>query len=468
MRSTLLVSILAAGLGGCGDHGLPQEDMAMSPGDMSAVVDMMIPNDAKKLVTFSMFAADFAQTICAHYMACGMLDAAQLPACIENNTRHTGWDQDVEIMKGRVEINELQCLQAVTNSRCDSSDLAAWTTRCLQFLYTGHQPNGATCIADAECATGYCAHAGSDAGISEQVTGCPGVCAPLKPAGATCRLDTACGLNAFCDRGGTNQCVNLGGVGSNCVNFFGVGTGPGCTFGNICPMFPASLPPTCVAATTQTALHGACDPFQGAAAPMPACSTGMYCQLQYSAGVACAVPADCTAPGSYCDTTAKVCKNPTAGKCEMKIASGANCDPNNEGGTGFVNSQCVDGATCMQVGAQTKPTCQSFGGVNADCTADLQCKIGLYCSAGGKCTAWFMDGQVCDVSNHCPSETQQSVCIADNADAGAVTTCQKSKDVGVACIPGFEDPLCEPSDLPNSTACAPNGSGGGSCAPKCY
>jgi hypothetical protein len=182
MRSTLLLSIFAIGLIGCHDHGIPMggDDMTAANDDMSVGMDMsMIPDDFRKDVSYTMFAMDLAQALCAHYLACGQLDAAQMPQCIERNLRHTGWDQDVEITKGRMSINELQCLAALNSARCDFSDSGAWSTRCLQFLYTGHQQNGQTCIAAAECVSGFCQHAGSDGGMSEQVTGCPGVCGQL-------------------------------------------------------------------------------------------------------------------------------------------------------------------------------------------------------------------------------------------------------------------------------------------------
>ncbi len=468
MRCTVLLSLLSIGVLGCGDHGLPTPDMATGDmgvsDDLSAgIADMVIPNDAKVNVSFTQFAQDYATTLCAHYVTCGQLDAAQMAACVENNLRHTGWDQDVEIMKGRLEINELQCLDAVKNARCDSSDVGAWSSRCLQFLYSGHQANGAACVAGVECTSGYCQHAGSDGGMAEQVTGCAGSCTAPKPTGAACRSDSDCAADSYCDSFGTQQCVKSAALNEDCST-------TSCQYGLLCPTFPAAMPPTCVTPTTQMALHGACDPFQGALTPTPECATGMYCQLQYTASaVTCTgAPTDCqTVPGSYCDTTAGVCKDPSGGKCEMKIASAADCDPHNDSLYSFVDSQCADGTVCLQVGTQTKTTCQAFGSANADCNDDSSCKIGLYCSAG-KCTPWFNDGDVCDTSAHCPSETQQNVCIVDNSDAGTTTTCQVTRSVGGACTPGFQDSLCEPSDLPGSSLCAPNGSGGGTCAPKCF
>jgi len=469
MRSTLLLSILAVALGGCGDHGLPSDDLSVGE-DMSAELDMGIPDDAKRIVTFTMFAQDFAQALCAHYMACGQLDAAQLNACIENNLRHTGWDQDVEVMKGRLEINELQCLMAVQTSRCDNSDINAWATRCGQFLYSGHVATGGACIADVECESGYCQHGGSDAGI-EQVTGCPGTCAAPKPAGAPCRIDTDCQSDAICDRGGTNQCVTLAPVNQPCTNFFvGTGSGPSCKTGLNCATFPSGGgAPTCVVPVMQMTVGQPCDPFQGATTPTPACAPGMYCKLQYSTTTTACTG---TTPGEcgfgYCDTTAHVCHSASGATCAMKLAAAAACDFNNDGPSAFINSQCADGTFCAKFGAQTSPTCQPFGGANADCGVSTDCKVGFYCDTTQKCTAWKADGQPCADTSQCASETQQTVCIADNADAGTATTCQVTKNVGAACNPGFEDSLCEPSDLPGSTACVPNGSGGGTCAPKCF
>ena len=206
MRSTLLLSLLAVGVGGCGDHGLPPgghgEDMSAGGDDMS-MADMGPDDDQRVFVTFGMFAQHYAEAVCAHYASCQQLDAAQMNACIERNLRHTGWDQDVEIMKGRMQINELQCLDAINNARCDNSDTVEWGSKCLQFLYIAHQPNGSTCLAGVECLSGYCQHGGSDAGHPEQVTGCPGTCADPKPTGAPCRINSDCASDSACEPTGS-------------------------------------------------------------------------------------------------------------------------------------------------------------------------------------------------------------------------------------------------------------------------
>jgi hypothetical protein len=432
-------------IGGCGDDGLPPPHYDMAISDMSAVPpgDMAIPDDARKFVTFAMFALDYAQALCAHYMTCGILDAAQLSACIERNIPHSGWDQDIEIMKGRLEINELQCINAVNAARCDNSDENGWLTRCHQFLYTPHQADGATCLSFDECTSGHCQHAGSDGGTGDQPTGCPGTCAPPKNLGDPCRLAQDCGDTAYCPVVATPVCTKRAALGEDC-------TATPCQYGLLCPSFGTK---TCQTPTMQTAVGGACDPIQGATTPMPACAAGMYCQLQYNG------------------TTA------IGGKCQMKIGSGMTCDPNNEGFYGTsglkADNQCTDGTYCFQLVGQAGATCQGLGSANASCHRFLPnvdtCKVGFSCdNTDGKCVAWFSDGLTCDVSAHCPSILPgQSTCIADNADAGTNTTCQQSKNFAAPCAPGFEDSLCAPSDNANTSYCAPAGSSG-VCQPKCF
>jgi hypothetical protein len=453
MRSTwLCFALLSAAVGGCGDDTMAPPSKDMSVGDDMTVPDMGIPDDAKKLVTFTMFAQDYAQHLCALYMKCGQLDAAQMAACIERNLQHTGWDQDVEITKGRMEINELQCLDALDQARCDFSDAVAWQSRCQQFLYVPHQANGASCLASLECTSGYCRHAGSDAGVGGQATGCPGTCADPNPPGGTCRLDSDCQANYFCDNG---QCSKLAALNEACQAVFASApdtTKPLCQFGLNCPTFPSTMPAKCVM-PTQANLNGACDPYQGLLASTPPCAAGAYCQVQYDAS-----------------------SMPTGGVCKMKLAAGADCNPNNEGSfVDFGNSQCADGTLCFKLPSQAKATCQPYGSANDDCFpfsgTVSTCKQGLWCDYNGtkKCKPLLADGQACAENRLCPSALpQQLTCIADNADAGGQMTCQPAKSFGATCIPGFEDSLCAPTDFPSTSTCVPTGGGSGVCAPKCY
>ncbi|MDB4969744.1 MAG: Flagellar hook-length control protein FliK [Myxococcales bacterium] len=450
MRTTLLVSMVV-GVVGCG-HGIPgpTDDMAgdMSVSDdMSVSGDMTIPDDAQHLVTYTMFAMDYAKEICAHYMKCGQLDVGQTDACIERNLKHLGWDEDVEIMKGRVSVNELQCLDALKNARCDNSDSAAWQSRCVTFLHQPHQPNGATCLAGVECTSGLCKHGGSDGGAAGvmQVTGCAGTCAPTLALGDQCRLSSDCGSTAYCDPG-TGVCTHTPALNEVCAGF--------CQFGLLCPSFPAALPAHCIVPTMQTMLDGDCDPIQGVTTPTPPCPAAMYCQVQYSGATA------------------------VGGKCKMKVAADTACDPKNDGAYAFAESQCADGTTCHSLtGVAGSETCHAFGALDGDCVSfggtTSSCKQGLWCdttTTPGKCKAFVVNGGSCPNSSaRCGSSLPgQATCIDDTSAGGTTYTCQPAKNFGAACKPGIEDSLCAASDNAGSTYCAPTGGGTGTCAPKCF
>lgn len=467
MRSICLGFAIVAVVG-CGDTGIKiGNDMSMVvPNDMSAIEDMAstdisIPDDARTFVTFAMFALHYAQHVCAHKMSCGQLDAAQQAACIERVIPHTGWDQDIEIMKGRMMINEAQCLAAVDSSRCDNSDSDAVANKCIRFLYQPNQTDGASCLAGKECTSRRCAHAVPDSGTSFQPTGCAGTCAPPLNIGAACRLGDDCGTMAYCHPQ-NKTCTALATTGQACVAPFSPTadyTKPPCTYGLNCPTF-SSTPSTCVTPTTQTTLHGPCDPYQGSITPTPACGPGMFCQLTYNGAT------------------------PNGGTCEMKIASGMACDPRNEGSFGFqglrADNQCADGTYCFQLAGQANATCQALGSASAACHQYFAnfdtCKFGLYCNvvpatSDGTCVPWIADGQPCDTNAHCASSgINQAVCIAANADAGTFKTCQVGKNFGATCDPAFENTLCAPSDnsTPTQSAyCAPAGSSG-ICQPACF
>jgi hypothetical protein len=476
MRSTLFLSLICATVAGCHDHGIPGEgdmavaDMSVGGSDMSSddmsIGDMGPPDDIRHYVSFSMFAQSYAETVCQHLVTCGQLDAAQMAACVERRKLHTGWDQDTEISKGRMRINDAQCLDAIRTSRCDSSDSGAVFFHCLQTLYTPQQTIGNPCLSSEECVNSYCAHSGSDGGAAgvEQPGGCPGTCAAPKAAGAPCRQDTDCGSSGFCDYN-TSTCSDFSAVGGPCQNGYFVGAGV-CKPGLSCESFSAT--PKCVTPSTQTALHGACDPYQGAVTPMPSCASGMYCQLVYTDGAACSASVPCTETGAYCDVTAGKCKVPTSGSCEMRIAVAQACNPNNEGQFYYAEDQCVDGAVCSLRTGQTSYTCQALVSANGSCATATDCKVGLSC-VGGTCQPWGADGQACGTGlPQCASLK----CAVANADAGTSTTCQAMLDVGQSCMPGFGDAVCWPADFPISGAatstCAAAGSGSGTCAPKCF
>jgi hypothetical protein len=467
MRKTWLMAMLCVGVVGCHNHGLPNLDkfpdggagdmgadmsIDMSVDDMS-IGDIGIPDDALKIVTFTMFAADFANAYCTHLMTCGRLDAAQFDLCVESYNFPKGWDIDSEIMKNRLQINELQCLAAVQASRCDHSDDSYWISRCQSFYNIPHQSNGAPCLGNEECMSGYCQHALTDAGTSQQNPGCPGMCAQPDPAGTPCIIPDKCGPNAYCDTTTTHQCQRLPAVDQTCD------PGIGCQIGLLCPRFAAA--PRCQVPATQTSVGGACEPIQGAVTDMPSCSASMYCQLQYDSPTPPAKP------------------NVIGATCQPKIAKNMACDPDpsrpNVGIYSFTQNQCEDGTLCYSTNGAS-PTCQSYGGSNDACEPGT-CKAGLYCdlpnaAPSGTCRPLIADGQGCAPATYSCASTQalsyQESCIAANPDAGTNTTCGAPKGFGKSCIPGYEDTLCAPaSNAAGSAYCAPTTGGKGVCAPKC-
>lgn len=460
MRNILMAASISLVVAGCGHHGIPGgNDLAtnedMSVGDDLSIADMTIPEDAKTLVSFTQFAMDYANAWCTHLMNCQRLDNAQFALCVENNTILRGWDEDTEIMKGRVQVNELQCLDAIKTARCDDSDSGYVTARCLSFFDVPHQANGDVCVADDECMSAFCQHNHTDAGGSAvQPAGCPGTCQPPKAPTSPCfgADSTECGPNGFCDAPDDNTagtCQLFADVNQDCSTV-------SCKNGLMCPVFGAT--PTCQMPATQTALGGACDPYQGAYTDMPSCAPGMYCQLQYDAGM-----------------------NAIGGKCATLLAKDAACNLNDVGSYFFVDNDCIDGTVCTPTAdGTTAGTCKTYGAANAQCwlygsdPLVSTCKAGLYCQANaagshvGTCKPLLSDGSLCSDTRLCASIVAgQSVCIVDNPDAGAIATCNRGKSFGATCIPGFEDSLCAGSSGANTTYCAPTGSSG-TCAPKCF
>jgi hypothetical protein len=437
---------------GCGPSGIPKgQDMAMTldmapegfdlsvAGDLGPI-DMAIPDDAQRPVLFSQFAADYAKALCLRLAQCGKVDSdpASQAACQETQAFLTGWDQDTEIMKGRMIVNELQCLAAVSAQRCDGSDTGYFSERCFQFLYQPLQANGSACLTSVECANGYCAHVQNDAGNGLQPSGCPGTCVPFKTT--SCDQLDSCNLsNAVCISG---TCNARGDVGADCSSF-------PCKVGLYCPTFGTKLCAT--AAATQTTVGGACDPAQGMSTALPSCAAGLYCKKNAGG---------------------------TGATCETKIKSGQPCDLTTVDFTGLgagVNyrndSPCEDGTVCNQQNGATG-TCVPFSAVNQPCGVDPDCKVTLYCDTGSKtCKSKVTDGQGCAGAQQCMAQLPSlpSTCIADNGDAGTFTTCQPWKQFGASCNPGFEDSVCYPAaGTPGTSYCAPGKNGGGACEPKCF
>lgn len=463
MRGILVFAALSCFTAvGCGDDdtgGSSKDmshplDLASQPPDLSAAQDLSGTVDMPIAgVTWAKFSLDYAQARCQHFLSCGQVDAAQMNTCITQNLQLTGWDVDTEIAKGRVVINETQCIQAVNASRCDGSDSGEWQLRCSTLLYEPMQANAATCLSGVECTSTYCAHSNNSAGTAPQPDGCPGMCAAVKAPGATCQTDEQCGVDAYCDSGATNVCIAYLGAGDACGA--GVPCHPGTTY---CPIFGTQ---TCQAPVTSGAQGDPCDLLQ-AIASVPPCQAGLFCKVNDAANGA---------------------------SCQPKVAAGQPCNGNatlSADGLDGLDDQCVDGTACFsfdQDNTNSAGTCVSLGGLGDQCklitATHGSCKIGFLCQAPtgslvGTCVALLPDGQSCAQNDVCAaySDVLPTVCIADNADAGTATTCQSAKSFGDSCVPGFQDALCWPAadptpTVPQSSKCTPTSNGNGVCAPIC-
>src|SRR5262249_26641738 len=145
MRSNrLMVVLVAVALAGCGDDiaanpdQSPSPDLTMTtpPPDLAMPVDLTIPFDMVNFVSATQFNTDLATAVCQHLLMCGQLLAANMNACIEEERATLSIDLDDEINHGRIMLNELQCINAVTNARCDNSDLGkVFAHLCSDSIY---------------------------------------------------------------------------------------------------------------------------------------------------------------------------------------------------------------------------------------------------------------------------------------------------------------------------------------------
>jgi hypothetical protein len=410
----------------------------MSSSDLSGAGDMtMLPPDLSTgMVTFSKFQIDLANAKCAREVVCGQLpsDATSLANCFDVRYAPPSFDLDTEIAKGRIEVNEAQCLAAVGNQRCDHSDVGFISARCGNSgtLLVPHQTVGGACIVDAECISGYCAHGNTDAGTL-QPSGCLGMCAAFKTTGAACVGNVEC--NAVIATCTGNMCTPRSDANQACT------LPNNCKAGLYCPSF--SQTPTCQMPAMQMMTNGPCDPLQGQFTTTPPCALGLYCQLQYADG------------GS----------TPIGATCQPKVASGNPCKPTDVNGGGNFNflaldSPCQDGTSCFTTGAPGTETCQPLGTANATCSASETSCADTYSCTAGHCVSKVATGSPCPTvgtGNQCASNS----CGVATSDAGSAGMCVTRKGFGASCQPGVENALC------GADQCTPAGGGGGVCTPRC-
>jgi hypothetical protein len=398
VHSLVLWGMVAA-VAGCGDDVTINDGSTpdLSMGDLAGTVDMTIPDDLQVNVSATQFVMDEAAATCAHLMMCGQLSAANMAACIEANTAQIGVDEDTEIAKGRIHINELQCLAAIMGARCDGEDSGGvFLGKCLRLLDKPMQPSDGTsqCLFSGECVKGYCAHGSSDAGV----------CTAFKGLTAACTSDVECDSTmAFCDPG-THQCAALAGVSADCSVI------------SCLPNLYCDSNSKCAAPTPSGTTGVVCNPFQGISTDVPACAAGFFC---------------------------KVTATPSP-VCTAKIPMGSNCNPNDAYQSG-IDNQCADGSSCYQTVGQANASCQAWAGVSQPCDpANNSCQATLYCDnvtnpAAPVCKALIADNQPCNAStnNHC---------LAGSAHSGQNcigSVCVPDKPYNGTCNPATDDPVCD-------------------------
>jgi hypothetical protein len=458
-----LVLAFACSSIGCGNNPLPPggdlgqgNDLSAGSGDMSANLDMATDMVGQVLVSYSQYAMDYANTFCAREQQCGKLgnDAASLANCVQRNILALGVDLDTEIAKGRLKLNELQCLQGVSNARCDGSDFGFVRERCGAFLFAGQQNVNDACIDDRECINSQCAHTpvdpdGGTAATPLPPSGCPGTCQPFLSTGATCTRDSQCNSAvAYCPRN-SHMCTPKFQLGNPCQRVL-----KPCASGLFCSSFTA----VCQTPVSQMSLGGACDPDQATQTAVPPCAPGLYCQLQYTSGVA------------------------SGGTCQKKLGAGVTCHSTDVTGFTFEDNPCDDGYYCYQtagVDGSGQESCQLPLAAGSSCDPNANgflsfCFDGHACAgATPTCQLLSPNGTTCPSLSRGSQVCGSGVCGAANPDAGVTGQCSAIKGFGASCVPGLDDNICVPAEFDTSVPpksqshCAPSGNGG-TCAPKCF
>jgi hypothetical protein len=398
-----------------------------SPGDLGDELDFSPPDlTGDPGVELAQFAMDWAAAQCAHLMACGRLDAADLPKCLEEQALPPpDWDEPAAIAAGHLSLYEGSCIDAIRTARCDGEEEGKVAAACANVA-VGHLSPGAPCTSDLECDAGFCRRLIDGGGLAGE--GCPGTCVARGGATAPCDDDTMCDPALFCDLG-TSSCTARATAGMACSGDVS------CVAGLYCAgsVFDVDGNGTCTAPTGSAAMGAACDPEQSRSTDTPACASGLYCQVITDAG------------GS-----------PTGAKCAARAAKDAACDP----GSALlpdVDNPCADGNSCFASGAAA-PACHPFGRDDAACTVDDDCASPRYCDVNtNTCKPKVATGSACDpMFQHCLAGSAAGLmtCFGADADSGLGGTCRAPIGFGGSCATG-EDPLCATGSCGSDGHCAP-------------
>jgi hypothetical protein len=364
--------LLLAGMAGCHDAPLAvpgPPDMANQP-----LVD-----------DFQAYAAAAVATYCQSRVDCGDIAASQHDACLHSKWLNnftgnpwggldTGYSLEDAIRAGRVRLDRSKAETALQtdleyNCACGGQfgafDMGTYTRRGLIALV----PVGGSCLADFECADGYCS--GDIAfGFS-----CGGTCQPFLPTGAPCSYGH-CGPSDWCPALGTNL---------TCV--------PRITLGQACDDSNNQETPCADGLWCMTSANptmGVCSdaPSSGAGGPcVDNCNPGLYCDSmdicrpREAVGSACSNDYQC-AGGLCC----------LGGSCQNNLVDiGGACDPTV---ADRLSSGCPADATC-DPGSRTCVLPPSLAG--AACHGDGDC----YPYPNYPLVAPGSGWPYCDLTGHC-------------------------------------------------------------------
>jgi hypothetical protein len=378
--------------------------------DLSTIQDMTLPGDATRFVNFTMYLENAATAICNNLLACGQIDSTMIDACkeLQKAQQAAPFDIDAEMVAGRLKINDIQCVTARMNARCDGTDEGRITGNgpCGNGLYVPEVLNGNGCVASVECKSGYCLHPPKDGGVPGE--GCfGGTCTAYLPTGTTaasaCPLGVECNpTNSFCDF--TGHCQASTADNAACANSLQCMRGAYCAFA-VYPGSPAGLH-VCTRPTGSGTEGQPCDVDQNVTA-FPSCAAGLYCSHTADGGTT-------TGPGT----------------CRAMIASGSACSLAEVIVRGIqFGTPCTDGTDCYKLAGETQTTCRALGAVGGNCNpTDAHCDVTLNCvqttdATHGTCQPAPRNGAICSLSSVPPclgATLGVGECLAVAApDAGA-------------------------------------------------
>jgi hypothetical protein len=337
--STMRVAIAALLLAGCHSHGVSSPDE---------------------------FATAYPQALCALYVRCGNIAAADAARCASNSTdRFTVGEQVAAVAAGRLGFDldaANACLDRIAASNCNDYVQAA--TLCAP-TFPAALSVGSPCDLYDECIGGICS-------FSAPAT-CGGTCVAFTATGATCGSSvTPCDeARDYCDPD-TQQCTPIPPVGASC---HGV-----CALGFFCKGYIASIngmpdqPGVCTAfgkegEACQTAADFHCDLGLS-------CDGSFHCARLVAAGGPCSDSDGCQA-GNYC--------NGDTGTCTARPDVGGPCS--NSGKT--QNGGCPSDLQCMA------GTCVALASPGGACASGNNCGPYQYCDESLTCQPLVGPGAAC-------------------------------------------------------------------------